>query len=249
MMKMSYLEIDNLTVTYGRNIAVDRLSFAVEKEVVVLFGPSGCGKTSILKSILGVSERRVKTSGNIRLDGKTLTRDGGTIGMVFQGPVIPTWMKVFDLCCMGSRIRILAATEQRKRVVAMLERFGIGGLADRYPSQLSGGEKQRAALAITLLNEPDVLLLDEPTTFIDGMTRLAIWDFVEKEIRHLGIPVIIVSHDPIEAITLGDKIFVLTKPAQVKEVLEVPFSHPRSFKISQDQHFWELRSLLVDSAN
>ena len=238
------LTIQNLTLRYGKTVAVASVSFEVNSETVVLFGPSGCGKTSVLKAILGVSDPGMIVQGSILLDGNPITKGDGSIGMVFQGPVIPMWMTVFDLCRMGCKLRTLPANEQRERILAMLKRFEIDELADRYPYQLSGGQKQRAALAVTLLNDPRVLLLDEPTTFIDGMTRISIWEFVEKRIRPLGIPVIIVSHDPFEALTLADKIYVLSNPARVIEELSIPFGHPRSEEISREQLFWDLRERL-----
>jgi len=238
------LSIQNLSVRYGKTVAVASVSFEVNSETVVLFGPSGCGKTSVLKAILGVSDPGMIVEGSILLDGNPIAKGDGSVGMVFQGPVIPPWMTVFDLCRMGCKLRALTPDEQRERITSMLKRFEIDQFADRYPYQLSGGQKQRAALAVTLLNDPRALLLDEPTTFIDGMTRTLIWDFIEKEIRPLGIPMIIVSHDPVEALNLGDGIYVLSNPAKVIEQVSVPFDHPRSEEISREQLFWDLRERL-----
>lgn len=243
------LVIQNLSVYYGRSKVVDSLSISVANETAVLFGPSGCGKTSILKAILGVRERGMKVEGSILLDGKPIEKGSGTVGMLFQGPIIPTWMKVYDLCKMGCNIRRVAPREQKERIMSILSSFGIDQLAAKFPYQLSGGEKQRVALALALVNRPKLLLMDEPTTFIDGMTRIKIWDFFEKKIQILKFPILIVSHDPPEAITLGDKIYVLSKPAVILDQCAVPFSHPRSEKLALDPKFWELRDHIERSTH
>jgi ABC-type nitrate/sulfonate/bicarbonate transport system ATPase subunit len=142
---------------------------------------------------------------------------------------------------MGVKMRALHPAEQRLRINNILARFEIGPLSNRYPYELSGGQKQRAALAITLLNEPRVLLLDEPTTFVDGSNRLAIWNFIENEIRPLSIPTILVTHDPVEALTLGDKICVLGDNSRIIDEFDVFFPHPRSEQLSREESFWNLK--------
>lgn len=244
-MQQTRLKIEGLRVFYGNSVAVDFFDLEVGNETVVLFGPSGCGKTTVLKGILGASEPGMKVKGSILLDGKAISASDGTVGMVFQGPVIPTWMTVANLCRMGCNMQKLNRIEQGKRVNEMLNRFGIEHLGDRYPYQLSGGQKQRVALAVTLLNEPKVLLLDEPTTFLDGVSKIEVWDFIENQIRPNGIPIIIVSHDPTEALVLGDRVCVLTKLAQVSKAVEVPLNHPRSEEISRKSEFWDIRNQLL----
>ena len=230
-----------MKISYGHTLAVESISLKVESETVVLFGSSGCGKTSVFKAILGVHDPEMKIEGEVLLDGEPNKKGNGDVGMVFQGPVIPSWMRLHDLCRMGCKVRELEKEEQDKKITAMLKRFHIDHLSNNFPSQMSGGEKQRAALAVTLLNDPKILLLDEPTTFIDGINRIKIWDFVENFIRPMKIPVLVVSHDPIEAITLGDKILVLGNPAKIIKVADVPFPHPRSEEITRKSEFWEIK--------
>jgi|GEM_PF-3262751 len=246
-MDKAHLSIENLTVRYGKTVVVDSFSLEVDSETVVLFGPSGCGKTTILKAILGVSEYGKHVEGNILFNDKQLMHDDGYVGMVFQGPIVPSWMTVSALCRIGSKMREYSAKEQNSKIEKMLNRFGISNLINRYPYQLSGGQKQRVALAVTLLNEPSILLMDEPSTFIDGMTRIAIWDFLEKEVRTLGIPTIVVSHDPAEAIRLADKIYCLSSPAAITRSLDVPFAHPRNDSMLRNEDVWELRNTLISS--
>ena len=244
---MVRLEVKNLTVKYNKTIAVKSLDFSIGNETVVFFGKSGCGKTSILKSILKVHDPNMKVKGSILLDGEAIEKGSGNIGMTIQGPVIPTWLTIYDLCKMGSRIRSYSPSKQKDRIISTLKSFGIEHLADKYPQNISGGEKQRAALAITLINEPKVLLLDEPTTFIDGTTRNAIWQFIENKIYPMSIPTIIVSHDPLEALTLGDRIFILSNPAEIIKEIPVPFPHPRSEDLYKNSEFWETKMNFIEN--
>ena len=238
------LEINNLTVKYGNTHAVENFNLSMYNETVVLFGPSGCGKTTILKAILGINELGKKTFGDITFKNILLDSSNGDIGMTFQGPVLPNWLKVYDLCSLGSNIRKYDEEGKKKKIVKMLKIFNIEQLINKYPSELSGGEKQRVALAVTLINEPKVLLLDEPTTFIDGATRLIIWKHIENFIKPLNIPTIIVSHDPMESIMLADRILILDKKAKVKNEVNVPFDHPRSEELLKTDTFWDLNKIL-----
>jgi ABC-type nitrate/sulfonate/bicarbonate transport system ATPase subunit len=247
-MEQDRLRIEGLRIYYGKSLVVDNFHLSLGSESVVLFGPSGCGKTTVLKAILGASEEGIRVKGLIHLDGKPIPPNKGTVGMVFQGPVIPTWMTVSNLCQMGCNMQLMSRRERMTKVDEMLERFEIDHLANRYPYQLSGGQKQRVALAVTLLNQPKVLLLDEPTTFLDGMSKIEVWSFIEHKIRPSGIPMVIVSHDPMEALLLGDRIYVLTRLAHISRELRIPYSHPRSESITQESSFWEIRHQLLNSS-
>ncbi|MBA3314916.1 MAG: ABC transporter ATP-binding protein [Planctomycetaceae bacterium] len=239
--------MENLAVRYGQALAVDSLSFTVNDETVVLFGPSGCGKTTVLKAILGVTGSGVETQGSILLGGQPIGCEAGAVGMVFQGPVLPAWLTVYDLCRIGCNIGSLPSAERHRRIVHTLDRFGLSGLERRYPYQLSGGQKQRVALAVALLNEPRILLLDEPTTFLDGMARIDAWDFIERNVRSVGIPIIAVSHDPAEALRLADRILVLSSPAAVRSEIRVPFPHPRTEEFARGGAYWDLYERLTSS--
>jgi len=243
-MKKNLIYIKNLCVTYGKIIAVDSFALNVGIETVVLFGPSGCGKTTILKSILGIHEAGKNETGILNFNIKDLNATNGDIGMLFQGPIIPTWLKVIDLCSMGSSIRKYDKISRKRKVESILTTLEIDDLINKYPYELSGGEKQRVALAATLLNDPKVLLLDEPTTFIDGKTRQKIWNYIETNIRTLNIPIIVVSHDSIESLIVADRIVVMGEKSQIVEIIEVPFKHPRSMEIFKNEEFMTLKSKL-----
>jgi ABC-type nitrate/sulfonate/bicarbonate transport system ATPase subunit len=238
------LEIKNLSVRYGSTSAVDNFNLTINNETLVLFGPSGCGKTTILKSILGIKETGKKENGEILLSNVDLDKNTGDVGMTFQGPVLPNWLKVGELCSLGSKIRNLEKEKREEKIKKTLRIFNVARHIDKYPSELSGGEKQRIALAITIINEPKMLLLDEPTTFIDGATRMTIWKHLENHIRPLNIPTIIVSHDPFESIMLSDRIIILGDKAHILKVLDVPFEHPRTESLFKIDEFWELKKTL-----
>jgi ABC-type nitrate/sulfonate/bicarbonate transport system ATPase subunit len=235
------LKIEGLNVSYGKTVIVENLNLAVGNETVVLFGASGCGKTTILKSILGASEQGMNVRGSILFDGQAIPKNKGMVGMVFQGPILPPWMKVANLCKIGCNIQLLRKSKQNELVDEMLERFEIQHLKNRYPYQLSGGQKQRVALAVTLLNQPKILLLDEPTTFLDDVSKSEVWSFIENNIRTIGMPIIIVSHDSNESVILGDKIYKLSKLAYIDKIIEVPFKHPRSEDSIHESVFWNIR--------
>jgi ABC-type multidrug transport system ATPase subunit len=173
------LKIEGLRIYRDKILIVDNCNLSVGNEKVVLFGPSGCGKTTILKAILGSSESGLKIRGSIQLNGKSIPSNRGIVGAVFQGPVLPTWMTVEKLCRMGCNMQKLSRNEQNSRIEEVLKKFNIIEQANKYPYDLSGGQKQRVALAITLLNQPKILLLDEPTTFLDGVSKLEVWSFIE----------------------------------------------------------------------
>jgi ABC-type nitrate/sulfonate/bicarbonate transport system ATPase subunit len=238
------LEIKGLHVSYGKTVIVELLNLSVGNETVILFGASGCGKTTILKAILNASEQGMNVEGSILLDGQPIPKNKGIVGMVFQGPVLPHWMTVLNLCKIGCNIQLLKKSKQNEMIDEMLERFEIQHLKNRYPYQLSGGQKQRVALAVTLLNQPKMLLLDEPTTFLDGNSKSEVWSVIENNIRTIGIPLIIVSHDLNEALLLGDKIYVFSELGHIKKVVDVPFEHPRSESIIRHDQFWDIREKL-----
>jgi ABC-type nitrate/sulfonate/bicarbonate transport system ATPase subunit len=238
------LVMESLGIRYGRTAVVEDFSLAMGRETVVLFGPSGCGKTSILKAVLGTALPGMHKSGRILISGRESVVGSGDVRIVLQGPVIPEWIRVRDLCAMGARVKPPLDARTVTEIDATLSAFGILELKDHYPCDLSGGQKQRVSLAVALLGRPEVLLLDEPTTFVDGATRLDIWDFLEKTIQPLRIPTLIVSHDPVEAIRLGDRIVRLSKTSKIEDIIPIELPHPRSELIERTESYWNYRERL-----
>ena len=197
----------------GPTIEVDLRIETATPSVTVLFGPSGSGKTTVLRALAGLEPL---TSGTIRFDGETwadaahginLPPQQRRIGFLFQDYALFPHLNIERNVRFG--LRHLPAREAGGRVAELLQRFQLDGLASRYPHQLSGGEKQRAALARTLAPQPRLLLLDEPLSALDAPTREALRGDLSKVLRALQIPVVLVTHDRTEALALGDHLAVM----------------------------------------
>lgn len=208
-LKKNYHDLD------GEVCAVGDISFDVyPKEIVSIVGPSGCGKTSLL-SIL--SNLESKTGGEILFD-----KDNIKLGYMLQKDALFPWKTILDNCLVGLEINHTLSNETKDRVIELLNTYGLGDFINKYPDSLSGGMKQRVALIRTLAVDPDILLLDEPFSALDYVTRLALSDDVYKIIKNEGKTAILVTHDIAEAISLSDRVIVLTKrPATVKKIYNI----------------------------
>ena len=210
----------------GRTItALDRVDLEIaDGQFFMIVGPSGCGKTTLLRVLAGLDR---PTSGDcaIRASGDGRPQNS----MVFQGDSIFPWMTVWDNASYGLRLRGVPRAEIRERVGHFLDRTGLTAFADAYPHQLSGGMRQRVSIARAFANDPDVLLMDEPFSALDEQNRtllqeelLRIWDETRKT-------VLFITHSVDEAVTLGDRIMVMTAhPGRVKALVDVPFDRPRN---------------------
>jgi putative spermidine/putrescine transport system ATP-binding protein len=180
-------------------------------ETLVLLGPSGCGKTTTLRLIAGLEQP--DAGGRVLFDGADVTAqsiEARNVGMVFQSYALFPNMTVADNIGYGLRIRKLAAAERRARVAEMMAMMRIEALADRAIDQLSGGQRQRVALARALAVRPRALLLDEPLTALDAQLRDALRVEIDQLLRRLGITTVYVTHDQTEAMSLGDRIIVMS---------------------------------------
>ncbi len=213
------LRMENVSHTYhsdeGETLAIKDISLSVaEGEFVAIIGPSGCGKTTILSMIAGLIK---PTAGKIILDGKEVERPGEDIGYMFQRDQLLPWRKIWKNVLLGLEIKKILTPENIKYADELLEKYGLGEFKQHYPFQLSGGMKQRAALIRTLAFKPKVLLLDEPFSALDYQTRLNVCNDVYAIIRTEGKTAILVTHDIAEAISLADRIIVLSKrPGTIK---------------------------------
>ena len=210
---MSFLSLRSLTKTYGGDAQVVRgLDLDVERgEFVSLLGPSGCGKTTTLQMVAGFA---VPTAGRVFLDGVDITEmrpEKRDMGLVFQGYALFPHMTVADNVGFGLEMRKLARPESAKRIDEALEMVRLGGLGKRYPSELSGGQRQRVAIARALAIRPQVLLLDEPMSNLDAKLRGEMHVELRALQRQLGITTILVTHDQVEAMTMSDRIAVMSQ--------------------------------------
>ncbi|HEY8239470.1 MAG TPA: ABC transporter ATP-binding protein [Candidatus Limnocylindrales bacterium] len=209
---MSYLTLADVQKRFGEFSAVQNFNLAAEKgEFVSFLGPSGCGKTTTLRMIAGFEQ---PTSGTITIDGRDVTRvppNRRNVGMVFQSYALFPNMTVADNVGFGLKVRKRPPDEIRKRVAELLETVNLPDKGGRYPYQLSGGQQQRVALARALAFEPQVLLLDEPLSALDAKIRVALRHEIRDIQRRLGITTVYVTHDQEEALSLSDRVVVMSE--------------------------------------
>jgi NitT/TauT family transport system ATP-binding protein len=213
--------MQNVGLTYqtpeGETIALKNVNFAIEKgDFVAIVGPSGCGKTSILSLISGLIK---PTFGKILIDNKEIYGVSEKIGYMLQKDQLFDWRTVKDNVLLGLEIKRKKTPENVNYAISLLEKYGLNDFQKHYPHQLSGGMRQRVALIRTLAFKPEILLLDEPFSALDFQTRLAVCDDVYAIIKNEGKTSILVTHDISEAVSLADKIVILShRPASVKSV-------------------------------
>jgi putative spermidine/putrescine transport system ATP-binding protein len=209
---MSYLELTDIQKRFGPVVAVEGFNLAMEKgEFVSFLGPSGCGKTTTLRMIAGFEE---PSTGAIVLDGVDITHrppNRRNVGMVFQSYALFPNMTVADNIGFGLKVRKRSSDQIRKRVGELLELINLPDKGNRYPYQLSGGQQQRVALARALAFEPAVLLLDEPLSALDAKIRVALRVEIRAIQRQLGITTVYVTHDQEEALSLSDRVVVMSE--------------------------------------
>jgi putative spermidine/putrescine transport system ATP-binding protein len=209
---MSYLELTNVQKRFGETYAVADFNLAAEKgEFVSFLGPSGCGKTTTLRMIAGFEQ---PTTGTITINGEDVTYKAPNkrnVGMVFQAYALFPNMTVADNIGFGLKVRKRPKDDIRKRVAELLEIVNLPDKGSRYPYQLSGGQQQRVALARALAFEPQVLLLDEPLSALDAKIRVALRHEIRSIQRQLGITTVYVTHDQEEALSLSDRVVVMSE--------------------------------------
>jgi putative spermidine/putrescine transport system ATP-binding protein len=219
---MSFLTISHLEKSFGANRVVKDFNLSVEKgEFISLLGPSGCGKTTVLRMIAGFE---TPSSGSIAIDGKDvvhLKTSRRNVGMMFQAYALFPNLTVADNVGFGLKVAGMPRAQREARVAEMLALISLPDLGGRYPFQLSGGQQQRVALARALAPKPRVLLLDEPLSALDAKVRVSLRNEIRAIQRALGITTIFVTHDQEEALSISDRIVVMT--AGVADQVGTPF--------------------------
>jgi len=231
---MKALEFINVTKNFCHKEelikVLDKLNFDVEEgEIVAIVGPSGAGKSTILNLIANLidpSEGEVKTNGNI--------------GYMFQRDCLFEWRTIYKNILIGLEIKKDKSFESIKRIERMLKEYGLLEFKDSYPSQLSGGMRQRVALIRTLAVNPNILLLDEPFAALDYQTKLKVSNDIYKIIKKEKKTTIMVTHDISEAISMADRIIVLSnRPAHVKKIYEINIEEETPLKKRNNKKFQE----------
>ena len=206
-----FLRIEKLVKSFGGNTVVKGADLSFSRgEFITLLGPSGCGKTTILRMVAGFER---PTSGSILVEGKDITPlppNQRKIGMVFQAYALFPNMNVEDNVGFGLKIAGMPAEQRRTRVEEMLKLIGLAGFGKRFPFEMSGGQQQRVALARALAPKPRMLLLDEPLSALDAKIRVSLRQEIRAIQRELGITTIFVTHDQEEALSISDRIVVMS---------------------------------------
>jgi spermidine/putrescine ABC transporter ATP-binding subunit len=225
---MAYLELKNLTKKFGGFTAVDNISLKVnDGEIIALLGGSGCGKTTTLRMIAGFID---DYEGSILVDGSDMNGIAAykrNIGVFFQNYALFPHMNTFDNVAFGLKMQKLPKKDIKEKVQKILELVKLTGMEKRYPRELSGGQQQRVALARALVTEPTVLLLDEPLSNLDAKLRAEMQTEIKRIQRQLKITTIIVTHDQEEAVSLADRVIVMSagkimQTGNPKEVFDRP---------------------------
>lgn len=222
---MQIVKLKNVSLSYfstnGETFALDNITFSVKQcEFVSIVGPSGCGKTTILSLISGLLK---PTSGNIEIAN---LNNNSFVGYMFQKDNLLEWRTILQNVYLGLELQKRKTKENMEYACNLLKKYHLWEFKDKYPKQLSGGMRQRVALIRTLALRPSVLLLDEAFSALDYQTRLNVCDDVYKIIKDEGLTAILVTHDINEAISLSDKVIILsTRPAHVKKEIPIKLSH------------------------
>lgn len=239
-MEKSLLKLTNVGLIYqsknGETEAVKNFNLDVKQgEFVAIVGPSGCGKTTMLSLMCGILKA---TSGQILLDGKDISKREAYIGYMFQRDELFEWRTVWQNITLGLEIKKQNNQKNQQYAKMLINKYGLKDFAGKKPRELSGGMRQRVALIRTLVLKPQILLLDEPFSALDFQTRLSVCDDVAEIIKSENKTAILVTHDISEAISMADRVVVLTKrPASVKKQFEIKLDGSSPLKKREDSKF------------
>ena len=245
------IEVRGVSKTFGnetgRKLVLEDCSFTVSRgQLNVLIGPSGCGKTTIVNLLAGYER---PTAGVVLLDGEVAGDPDWSRLVVFQESALFPWMTVLENVTFGPRVRgSMARTEVRREAMRLLDKVGLRDFADKYPFQLSGGMQRRAELARAMINEPKVMLMDEPFRGLDAITRELMQEYYLKLFEESGRTNLFVTSDLEEAIFLADRLIILTiPPARVKKVMEINLPRPRKIQVLTSKQFLGIKQEALEA--
>ncbi|MDJ0986994.1 MAG: ABC transporter ATP-binding protein [Desulfobacterales bacterium] len=225
-----------------QTIILKNCSFTVEPgKLTVLIGPSGCGKTTIINLIAGYERPDL---GKVEMDGQPITGPNWERLVVFQETALYPWLTCYDNVMFGPLARKVMTREQaHKETLRLLAKVGLEDFRDKYPSQLSGGMQRRAELARALINQPKVMLMDEPFRGLDAMTRQLMQEYYLKLFEETHASHVFVTSELDEAIILADNLLVMTnKPSNIKKVIEVDLPRPRDWSMVTSKRYLEIKA-------
>ena len=244
---MAALDVDDVSLVYRSAkkslVALEHLNLSVAAgEFVSVLGPSGCGKSTLLKLVSGLL---APTHGEIRLAGQRVTRPRPDVGIVFQQPTLLPWRNVIDNVLVPARAIGADLAQAKSDARALLELVGLSAFATAYPKELSGGMQQRVAIARGLLQRPSVLLMDEPFSALDAMTRDGMLDELQRIWMSARKSVLFITHSIPEAVYLSDRVLVMSgRPGTIVEEVRVDIARPRTRDTMRSATFVELTAML-----
>jgi NitT/TauT family transport system ATP-binding protein len=253
------ISIRNVSKIYdpdgARVLAVDNCSMEIEAgELCVVVGPSGCGKTTLLNAIAGFHGI---TSGEIILDGEVLCNadkkasPGSDRIVVFQNGALFPWFTVLENVTFGPVVQGgISEKEAKGKAREMLSQMGLQGIESNYPSELSGGMRRRVEIARAMMNDPRVLLLDEPFRALDALTKTVVQQFLLDVYNKCKKTIFFITHDLEEAIFLGSRVYIMTtRPAKIKTVLDIDIPRPRDFRVLSSASYIRLKKECIEAVH
>ena len=228
-------------------VVLDGCSFVVSRgKLNVLIGPSGCGKTTIVNLLAGYER---PTRGEVRLDGEPVRGPSSTRLVVFQETALFPWMRVLDNVTFGPSVRrTVDRRAARAEALRLLERVGLKDFAHRYPVELSGGMQRRAELARAMINDPRVMLMDEPFRGLDAMTRQLMQEYYLRLFEESSRTSLFVTSELEEAIFLADRLIILTnRPTRVKKIMEIDLPRPRTYQALASPRYLALKEEALEA--
>ena len=246
--KISFVEVEKRYPGKGAQadgtLALASFNFDLAPaEIVSIVGPTGCGKSTALNILAGFE---APSSGTVSVDGQVVTSPGSNRGVVFQQPSLFPWLSVLANVVLGVKCRGDAPQQYEPRARRLLEEVGLKGFEDHYPYQLSGGMQQRVQIARALINEPEIMLMDEPFGALDYQTRLLMQKLLLRLWAHFRPTILFITHDVGEAIFISDRVIAMTKrPGRVKREVRVHAPKPRDYEFLASPEFTRLEHDLL----
>lgn len=234
--------------------AVDDCSLEIAAgEFCMVVGPSGCGKTTLLNAIAGfhgITSGEILLDDKLLCDAKLLTPPGADRVVVFQHGALFPWYTVLENTMFGPVVQGESQASARKRALELLGELGLQDTVSSYPGELSSGMKRRVEIARALMNNPKVLLLDEPFRAMDAMTKGIMHEFLLRVYDRVQKTIFFITHDLDEAILLGSKVVIMTtRPCRVKKIINVDIPRPRDFRVTTSERYVELKNEVVEAVH
>lgn len=248
-MSTSYLAATDVTVSFGQGnasiLALDNVSTSVDKgEFVSIVGPSGCGKSTLFNVMAGIMQ---PGRGTISLKGEDVTSRAGHAGYMLQSDLLVPWRTVLGNVTLCKEVEGVSRRALRDRAMQLLQRFGLEQFAHRYPTALSGGMRQRAAMIRTILSDKELFLLDEPFGALDAQTRTLMQEWLLDVWTEFKKTIVFITHDIDEAIYLSDRVYIMSaRPGRILSDLTIDLKRPRGAELRVDPSYIAIKAQILD---